>query len=232
MSGFDPKFKDLPDYILKITKEIWEDRGITTLNHYYAKDIVVRMPEGVSRGNQATINATLATLAQFPDRQLTGEDVIWSGNESDGFLSSHRLLTMGTHTGHGYFGVPTGKRFTARAIADCAVVGNQVIDEWLIRDTAGIACQLGIPAKEFARRLILRERKESKDNKCIAPFTPAIDIQGPYKGTGNDNQWGQEARRYSQRHHAKRHRHHRQKIRPRGADRAPLRHDCAFLGGH
>ena len=26
MKGFDPTFADLPDYIIKITKEIWEDR--------------------------------------------------------------------------------------------------------------------------------------------------------------------------------------------------------------
>ena len=35
MKGFAEKWKDLPDYILGITKEIWEDRGIDTLNHYY-----------------------------------------------------------------------------------------------------------------------------------------------------------------------------------------------------
>ena len=110
MKGFDPKFKDLPDYTLKITREIWEERGIATLNHYYTPDIPMRFPEGLSIGNQRTINGTLATLAEFPDRELTGEDVIWSGNEDDGFLSSHRLLTMGTHTGGGYFGPPTGKR--------------------------------------------------------------------------------------------------------------------------
>ena len=34
MKGFDPKFKDFPDYILGITKEIWEDRGISTLQEY------------------------------------------------------------------------------------------------------------------------------------------------------------------------------------------------------
>ena len=30
MKGFDPRFKDFPDYILGITKEIWEERGIAT----------------------------------------------------------------------------------------------------------------------------------------------------------------------------------------------------------
>ena len=48
MQGFDNKFKDFPDYILGITNEIWEQRGIETLNHYYSGDIIVRSPEGLS----------------------------------------------------------------------------------------------------------------------------------------------------------------------------------------
>ncbi len=46
MKGFDTKFTDFPDYILGITKEIWEDRGLATLNHYYGEDMYLRMPMG------------------------------------------------------------------------------------------------------------------------------------------------------------------------------------------
>ena len=87
MQGFDPKFKTFPDYILGITNEIWEQRGVETLNHYYADDIVVRSPASVVIGNQAVIKATYATLDEFPDRQLLGEDVIWSGTPEQGMLS-------------------------------------------------------------------------------------------------------------------------------------------------
>ena len=84
MKGFDPKFTDFPDYIVGITKEIWEDRGLATMHDYYAPDIVVRMPGSVSTGNQGVIAATAATLAEFPDRTLLGEDVIWSGTPEEG----------------------------------------------------------------------------------------------------------------------------------------------------
>ena len=50
MKGFDTRWKDFPDYIIGITKEIWEDRGLATLNRYYSPDIVVRNPAAVSRG--------------------------------------------------------------------------------------------------------------------------------------------------------------------------------------
>ena len=60
MKGFDAKFRDFPDYIVGITKEIWEDRGIATLHQYYAEDIVVRSPASVVTGNQGVIAATMA----------------------------------------------------------------------------------------------------------------------------------------------------------------------------
>ena len=187
MEGFSKRWQNLPDFILGITEEIWEARGINTLNDYYEKEVPVRLPEGIIIGNLSTIKGTLATLAEFPDRQLTGEDVIWSGNAVDGFLSSHRILTIGTHNGHGYFGPPTGKRFTVRAIADCAVKGGRINDEWLIRDTGGIVKQLGMEPKIFATKLI--EREGGPENS-VRPFCPAIDVEGPYNGKGNENSWG------------------------------------------
>ena len=39
MKGFSDCFTDFPDYILGITQEIWEQRNIATLHHYYAKEI-------------------------------------------------------------------------------------------------------------------------------------------------------------------------------------------------
>jgi predicted ester cyclase len=188
MRGFQDKFTDLPDYIIKITKEIWEDRGLATLRHYYAPDLPMRFPAGLVIGNQAVIDGTLATLAEFPERQLLAEDVIWSGDEDEGFLSSHRLVTSGTHLGHGVFGEPTGRRFEIRAIADCAAKNDVIYDEWLIRDNSGIVKQLGMEPKRFASDQI---RREGGPEKAIRPFTPAADVQGGYTSRGNDNEWGQ-----------------------------------------
>ncbi len=137
MQGFDPKFNTLPDYILGITHEIWEQRGVDSLNQYYADDIIVRSPVSVVIGNQAVIKATYATLDEFPDRQLLGEDVIWSGTPEEGMLSSHRILSTATHSGNGVFGKATGTKLIYRVIADCHAKNNQINDEWLIRGVGG-----------------------------------------------------------------------------------------------
>ncbi|TCL08803.1 SnoaL-like polyketide cyclase [Shimia isoporae] len=188
MQGFDSKFTDFPDYIIGITKEIWEDRGIATLHHYYSDDIVVRSPASVVIGNQNVIGATMATLAEFPDRELLGEDVIWSGTPEDGMLSSHRIISTATHMADGVYGKATGKQLRYRILADCHAINNQINDEWLIRDQGAIVRQMGWEPKAYAANLI---EAEGGPENCIKPLTPDTDQPGPYKGRGNDNEWGQ-----------------------------------------
>ncbi len=187
MKGFDKKFKDFPDYIIGITKEIWEDRGIATLHNYYSDDIVVRSPASVVIGNQNVIGATMATLAEFPDRTLLGEDVIWSGTPEEGMLSSHRLLSTATHMHDGVYGKATGKKLTYRILADCHAINNQINDEWLIRDQGAIVRQLGWDPKTYAADLI---ENEGGPETCVKPLSPVTDKPGPYKGRGNENEWG------------------------------------------
>jgi predicted ester cyclase len=188
MKGFDPKFRDFPDYIIGITKEIWEDRNIAALHTYYSPDIVVRSPASVVIGNDRVIGATMATLAEFPDRALLGEDVIWSGTPEVGMLSSHRLLSTATHTGDGAYGAATGRQLTYRILADCHAIDNQINDEWLIRDQGAIVRQMGWAPSDFARDQIARE---GGPDMCVKPLTPKTDRPGHYRGRGNDSEWGQ-----------------------------------------
>ncbi|MEO0497057.1 MAG: nuclear transport factor 2 family protein [Pseudomonadota bacterium] len=185
--GFSQRWKDFPDYIIGITKEIWEDRGIESLERSYGTDIIVRTPSGIGRGNKPVIASTMATVHEFPDRELYGEDVIWSEGEPGYYLSSHRLLTTGTHMHDGAFGPASGKRFTAYVLADCAARGNTIDDEWLVRDYGAIVRHLGREPREFAQALI---EAEGGIEHATKPFTPSIDMAGPYKGTGNNNEWG------------------------------------------
>jgi hypothetical protein len=188
MKGFDKRWKDFPDYIFGITREIWENRGIDTLHDYYASDIIVRSPAGITRGCEGVIGSTMAVLSEFPDRALLGEDVIWCGTPEEGLLSSHRIVSTATHHGDGIYGKASGKKLVYRIIADCHVINNRVNDEWLIRDQGAIVRQMGLDPREYAADLIQRE---GGPDSCTRPLSPANDITGPYRGRGNDNEWGQ-----------------------------------------
>ncbi|MEL6608283.1 MAG: nuclear transport factor 2 family protein [Pseudomonadota bacterium] len=183
MRGFSNEFKDFPDYILKITKEIWEDRGLGgKMKDYYHPDVVVRTPAGIAFGEAGMTAGTMANLTEFPDRVLLGEDVIWSGDPEAGMLSSHRLLSTATHHG-GSFGPATGIKLVYRGIADCYAHENMISDEWLVRDNGAIIRQLGMTPEDFVRR-------EQDAGRAPGAFTPAVDRDGPYLGRGNDNEWG------------------------------------------
>ncbi|MDJ0821048.1 MAG: nuclear transport factor 2 family protein [Paracoccaceae bacterium] len=185
MRGFDNRFKDFPDYILTITQEIWEDRGLgARMKDYYHPQVIVRMPGGIAFGEAGATSATMSTLVEFPDRVLLGEDVIWSGTPQVGMLSSHRILSTATHTNTGSFGPATGRKVRYRAIADCYAKNNQISDEWLIRDNGGLVRQLGYDPKDWAQERLADLDPETQ------PFRPEVDVIGPYTGTGNDNQWG------------------------------------------
>ena len=188
MKGFDKRWKDLPDYILGITKEIWEDRQVHTLRSYYGKNMTKRSGDGIVIGAENVIAETLGALATAPGVQIFGEDVIWSGNEDDGFLSSHRAYNFFAHTQEGPLGTPTGKTLSQYCIADCACRDNVIYDEWLVHDNASYVRQLGLDPKQYARDVIMRE---GGPEKCRKPFTPDQDVKGEYLSRGNDHSVGQ-----------------------------------------
>ena len=183
MRGFDDRWRDFPDYILGITHEIWEGRGIgARMKDHYAPDVVVRTPGGVEHGEAGATLRTLEVLAELPDRQLLGEDVIWCGAPETGMLSSHRILSTATHAGGAFEPRPTGVRLTYRAIADCWAKEGRIADEWLVRDNGAIVRHLGHEPRDWAAREVEAGRGGA--------LTPATDVPGPYVGTGEPGHWG------------------------------------------
>ena len=133
---------------------------------------------GLVTGAEAMVAGTLETLHAFPDRRLLGEDVIWSGDEETGFLSSHRIVSPMRHLGDGPYGPATGRRVRMRAIADCAVKDNQVYEEWLVRDQAAIVRAIGAEPRGFAAAQVARELQAGRTPTV---FTPDDDVPGTYR---------------------------------------------------
>ena len=152
MQGFAAEFRDLDHYIRVITERIWEGRRIDDIRLYYSDPCIVETPIGVSTALEDVVTGTQATLAMFPDRRLLAEDVIESGDATGGFLSSHRIISPMTHAGDGSFGKATGRTVHARTIADCVCRGNRIVHEWLVRDHAAIALQIGTTPQALAQR--------------------------------------------------------------------------------
>ena len=179
------KWATIPDYINGITRTIWEDRQVAAgLAQFYAEDVIVRAATGVTTGNAGVVASTLATLHQFPDRQLLGEDVIAEDHSDGSFLSSHRLLSVMRHHGDGAFGRATGALVKSRIIADCVVVGARVVEEWLVRDGAAFAAALGMMPADLAALLVAADRSTGGR---VDYFPPARDVAGAYQPRLSDD---------------------------------------------
>jgi predicted ester cyclase len=152
MKGFDAEFENLDQYIRVITDRIWGERRIDDIRLYYSDPCIVETGMSVSTALEDVVTGTRANLAMFPDRSPRAEDVIQSGDEDGGFLSSHRGISVITHLGDGIFGPATGRKIHAHAIADCVCKDNRIIHEWLVRDQAAIALQIGSTPKALAQQ--------------------------------------------------------------------------------
>jgi predicted ester cyclase len=177
-------YRDVPDFIYGITREIWEDRGVgARLETRYAPNIILRAPTGLTTSNAGVTAQTLATLHQFPDRQLVGQDVIWSDGGDGSFLSSHRLISVMRHTGDGSYGPASGRIVKSQVIAECWVVGQVVTEEWLARDQSAFARCLGIEPRDLAASMLAHDRANGRPPGIFRPQDdiPADGRPGRYR---------------------------------------------------
>lgn len=181
MKGFDAEFRDLDHYIRVITDRIWEGRRIDDIRRYYGQDCAVETPSAVSIGIESVIDGTRATLQAFPDRRLLAEDVIISGDEERGFLSSHRIFSPMTHAGPGAFGPASGRAVYARTVADCVCLDNRIVHEWLVRDQAAIARQIGRHERDVAQDWLDQRGRWYKPAMPPAPggYVSFVEAQEP-----------------------------------------------------
>ncbi len=144
LPGFEPAYRDIVDYIVRCTHRIWEQKDIGLCRTHYADSCVMHALNGPSRGIENVVQGTLSALSAFADRQVVAEDVIWSEDAPGLFYSSHRITSRSTHEGvDAMYGAGAGKAQMATTVADCMVRDNLIVEEWLFRDNARAALQMG-----------------------------------------------------------------------------------------
>jgi hypothetical protein len=144
LQGFEPVYSDIVDYIVRCTHRIWEEKDVGLCRTHYADSCVMHTLNGPSSGLENVVQGTLSALAAYADRQVIAEDVIWSEDAPGLFYSSHRITSRSTLEGvDAVYGPPDGRAQMATTVADCVVRENLIVEEWLFRDNARAALQMG-----------------------------------------------------------------------------------------
>ena len=153
MAGFEDKFVDIVDYIVRITHEIWVDRAIGYIYDTYDANCVVYSALGTIRSVEDVVANTLQAVSASGDGESHHLNVGWSGDDEEGFYTSHLGFAYATNTGPTIFGPATGRRTGRFFVADCITKDNRIHTEWLMRDNGAAVRQMGFDPHEVARRL-------------------------------------------------------------------------------
>ena len=176
MKGFEVQYKNIIDYIVRITYHIWEDKNIGYIYDTYSNDCRVWDEFGLQSGSEKIVADTVHTNNAFPDIRLFADEVIWAGDDNASFHTSHRTIITGTNTGFSKFSEPTGKSVRLFCIANCVAKNNEIYYENVVYDTAALIKQLGLNVNQVA--------KDIANKGGIGPFAPDFKNSKPKRKTG------------------------------------------------
>ncbi|MGR3493216.1 MAG: ester cyclase, partial [Shimia sp.] len=150
-----PEYRNIIDYIVRITYRIWETRGreVEYIADCYAPDCDVYDDYGLQGSNEKIIADTHHTTGAFTDIVLDAEEVIWAGDSDIGFHTSHLCRILGTNDGESRYGAATGAKIDVLVIANCVERENDIYLEHVVYNTSAMLQQLGIDLWEEAERL-------------------------------------------------------------------------------
>ncbi len=205
LDGFDDEFTSVVDYIIRITYRIWEGKQIGLVYDYYSDDCPIYTLAGYAEGAESAVQGTIKTLSAFPDRTLHPEKIIYSGDNTTGYHSSHLIWSQMTNLGDSEFGKATGKSAQIRVIAHCIIRDNKIVEEWLVRDNYSLVEQLGMDPHKVAKNWAEKpfpedsqfaswmsseiERVGSQSTKRIANTFDPISSPGDFIKTHLHNIW-------------------------------------------
>lgn len=151
MRGFEDTYVDIVDYIVRITHRIWEDQDVGYIYDTYAPGCFVYDDSGAHYGVERVVEGTMQSLHAFPDLRSFADDVIWAGDDEQGFVTSHRYITTGHHLGPSEWGPATGRKLNLWGLANCVIRENEIFEEWVLYNLASKLAQIGVNVAEAAR---------------------------------------------------------------------------------
>ena len=153
LDGFEDCYSDIVHYIAYCTHRIWAEKGVGLIYDHYDDAVVVHTPYGTQTSVEEVVAGTMQMMNAFPDRESRLGNVAWTGDDVQGFYTSHLGTSRMTNTGPSVYGAATGRKVRIRHIADCQIKQNLIFREWLVRDNGALVRQLGLDPVAVATRM-------------------------------------------------------------------------------
>jgi len=154
MHGFEETYRNIIDYIVRITHKIWEERDVEYIGATYSDNSRVYDDYGLQLGNQKIIADTHHTTGAFSDIRLIADEIVWAGNDEVGYHTSHRTLIRGTNDGDSKYGPSTGRTVDVLVIANCVALENDIFLEHVLYNNSSLLIQLGLDLEQMANTMV------------------------------------------------------------------------------
>jgi predicted ester cyclase len=207
LRGFEETYRNIIDYIVRITYRIWEDRDVGYIGDTYSDSSRVYDDYGLQLGNQKIISDTRHTTGAYSDIELLADEVIWAGDDEVGFHTSHRTIIRGTNDGASKYGPATNRKIDVLVIANCVALENEIFLEHVLYNNSAMLLQLGLDLDKQVAKLIktppagwprdaatwINLRKAASPKKPISVATPidGFDVDR-FARTIIDKLWNQQ----------------------------------------
>ena len=161
LDGFEAVYRDIVDYIVRCTHRIWEEKDVGLCRTHYGADCTLHTLAGPAVGMEVVTQNTIGALAAYADRVVLAEDVIWSEDAPGTYYSSHRIMSRSTHFGdEPLIAGATMRGSGTTTIADCKVIANKIVEEWLVRDNIRALWQVGADPRALAEAQAVESDRE------------------------------------------------------------------------
>jgi hypothetical protein len=122
---------------------IWNRRNLAAIQQVYSANVLVQATAGrVYHGTGQLQSFVLSMLSMFPDLYFAVDDVYWMGSSAQGHLIAIRWSIVGTHSGFGRYGEPTGKGVHIWGISHWILDKGLIQKEWFMFNEFGLLIQL------------------------------------------------------------------------------------------
>ena len=153
MRGFEETYRNIIDYIVRITYKIWEDRDVEYIADTYSDTSQVFDDYGLQHGCNKIIADTHHTTGAFSDIQLIADEIVWAGDDEIGYHTSHRTIIRGTNDGASKYGPATNKYIDVLVIANCVALENEIFLEHVLYNNSSMLQQLGHQLDDIVKTL-------------------------------------------------------------------------------
>ena len=153
MRGFEETYRNIIDYIVRITFRIWEDREVEYIADTYSDTSQVFDDYGLQHGCRKIIDDTHHTTGAFSDIKLIADEIVWAGDDKIGYHTSHRTIIRGTNDGESRYGPATSKYIDVLVIANCVALENEIFLEHVLYNNSSMLQQLGHSLRDIVPTL-------------------------------------------------------------------------------